>query len=148
MDATNLIRVLADHFPLPFVMTGPDLSAPGPIILHVNPAFERMAGYPASELIGRSPRMLQGPRTSLPVRRQLLHALTRGQRFHGTLTNYRKSGESYLCEIDVRPVFNAAGQIEAFVAFEREVIRRRGRPSSRGRFVAVEGMGMGGVFGE
>jgi len=48
------------------------------------------------------------------------------------LTNYRKAGEAYLCEIDVRPIRGPDGQPTAFIAFEREVVRRRGRPSQGG----------------
>lgn len=49
-------------------------------------------------------------------------------RFRGVLENYRRSGEPYLCEIDVRAIVDRTGRPEAFIAFEREVVRRRGRP--------------------
>lgn len=49
--------------------------------------------------------------------------------FRGVLQNYRKSGEVYLCEIDVRAIVDGTGRPGAFIAFEREVVRRRGRPS-------------------
>ncbi len=53
-------------------------------------------------------------------------------RFLGCLRNYRKSGEEYLCEIDVRPILGRDGVLQAFIAFEREVVRRRGRPTEGG----------------
>src|ERR1700710_1888917 len=45
------------------LVTTPDLDAPGPIIVYANPAFYRMTGYVREEVIGRSPRFLQGPET-------------------------------------------------------------------------------------
>jgi PAS domain S-box-containing protein len=146
MDLTALIPVLADQFPIPVVITGPVLAHPGPVISYVNPAFEQMAGYSKGELIGQSPRILQGPRTSPHTRRVMMHTLLRGQRFHGFLTNYRKGGEEYQCEVDVRPLHDSLGEVCAFVAFEREVVRRRGRPLSHSRFIALDSVGIAGLF--
>lgn len=56
-------------------------------------------------------------------------ALATGERFHGYLTNYRADGAKYRVEIDCRPLRAASGLVEGFVSFEREVVRRIGRPS-------------------
>ncbi|KFG67709.1 PAS sensor domain-containing protein [Microvirga sp. BSC39] len=146
MDVTALIPILADRFPIPVVITGSVLAHPGPVISYVNPAFEQMAGYSKGELIGQSPRVLQGPRTSPHTKRVMMRTLLRGQRFHGFLTNYRKGGEEYQCEVDVRPLHDTAGQVGAFIAFEREVVRRRGRPSSHSRFIALDNVEITGLF--
>lgn len=37
---------------------------PGPRIIYVNEAFTKMTGYSAEEVIGKSPRMLQGPNSN------------------------------------------------------------------------------------
>ncbi|MGE5900335.1 PAS domain-containing protein, partial [Klebsiella pneumoniae] len=34
---------------------------PGPSIIYVNEAFTKMTGYTAEEVIGKTPRILQGP---------------------------------------------------------------------------------------
>lgn len=146
MDVVTLIPILADQFPIPVVVTGPVLARPGPVISYVNTAFEQMAGYSKDELIGQSPRILQGPRTSLHTKQVMMHTLLRGRRFHGFLTNYRKGGEEYECEVDVRPLQDTAGQVGAFIAFEREVVRRRGRPPSHGRFIALDNLEITGLF--
>ena len=54
------------------LITSADLDAPGPCIEYVNPAFTRMTGYEANEVVGRSPRLLQGPATD--PRRAQQHA--------------------------------------------------------------------------
>ncbi|MCJ2052623.1 histidine kinase, partial [Methylobacterium sp. J-070] len=59
--------------------------------------------------------------------------------FHGYLTNYRADGTRYRAEIDCRPLRSADGRIENFVSFEREVVRRVGRPamSADGRYESI-----------
>ncbi|HYF52854.1 MAG TPA: PAS domain-containing protein [Salinarimonas sp.] len=139
MTVVELLKRLAETSETAVVVTDAGIVAPGPTILYVNPAFTRMTGYSAEEVVGRSPRMLQGERTSRLVLRQLSRALRAGKPFEGCVTNYRKSGEDYLCQVEIEPLVNASGEIEHFVAFEREVKRRRGRPAKRAlsRFVAV-----------
>ena len=46
------------------VITEDELEWPGPKILFVNPAMTRITGYRADELIGQTPRLLQGQRTN------------------------------------------------------------------------------------
>lgn len=83
-------------------------------------------------MVGGTPRLLQGPGTSREATRHLPRLLQAEGRFLGCLLNYRKDGGEYLCEIDVRPILGRDGTPQAFIAFEREVVRRRGRPSDGG----------------
>lgn len=114
------------------VVTDGELSHPGPTILYVNGAFERMTGYLSSELLGKTPRLLQGERTSLATRRALARALRKGQRTKVAMINYCKSGEAYRCEIEVFPILDKEGVLVNAVALEREVRRRPGRQSTMG----------------
>jgi PAS domain S-box-containing protein len=130
MTLEELVGALADANPTSVCLTEADLEQPGPKIRYVNPAFCAMTGFSAEELIGRSPRVLQGKRTNRLTLRRCSRALREGNCFRGYITNYRKSGEEYICEIDVRPVIDEDGAVRSFIAFEREVRRRRGRPSA------------------
>ncbi len=132
MNLIDLVQHLAEPLDVAVVVTDAEFVRPGPTILYVNPAFLRMSGYEAQEVLARTPRMMQGPGTSREGTRQVQRALRTQERFLGRLQNYRKSGEAYLCEIDVRPILRLDGSTEAFIAFEREVVRRRGRPSGEG----------------
>jgi PAS domain S-box-containing protein len=132
MTFDQLVRLLADHLGTGIVLTDTALDSPGPLIRYANPAFCQMAGYAAEEIVGHSPRMLQGKGTNALSVRTLERTLRNGKRFHGVLTNYRKSGEPYLCEIDVRPIFGRDATPDAYIAFEREVTRPRGRPREKG----------------
>ncbi|MGJ3262823.1 MAG: PAS domain-containing protein [Salinarimonas sp.] len=151
MRPEDLVATLSQKLSTAVLVTGPDLQWPGPTIRWVNRAFLSLTGYCADDLIGRDPRMLQGPGTS----RIAVSAFSRGLReageYHGVLTNHRRGGEPYLCEIDVRPLRGPDGEPLAFVAFEREVTRRRGRPPAGtfGRYVPIDESTIGelpGVF--
>jgi PAS domain S-box-containing protein len=132
MTLDELVRLFAEQLTTGIVLTDAALDSPGPTICYANPAFCRLTGYGSEELIGRSPRMLQGRDTQAMALRSLSRALRGSTRFHGVLVNYRKCGGSYLCEIDVRPIYGRDGTPERFVAFEREVVRARGRPREHG----------------
>jgi PAS domain S-box-containing protein len=132
MTLVELVRLFAEQLDTAVVLTDVDLERPGPTVLYVNPAFTRMSGYAGSEVVGNSPRLLQGEGTRRELTRLVARKLLAEGRFHCVLKNYRCSGEAYLCELDVRAVHGRDGQPLAFIAFEREVVRRRGRPSRDG----------------
>ena len=131
MGLEDLIASLTAASETAVVVTDGELSHPGPIILYVNSAFERMTGYPSAELVGQTPRLLQGEKTSLATRRTFTRALREGKRKKGVLINYRKSGEPYRCEIEAFPILDRDGELINVVALEREVRRGPGRLPSR-----------------
>ncbi|GJE52736.1 hypothetical protein GOFOIKOB_5810 [Methylobacterium tardum] len=132
MTALELIRALARDALVGIVVTDARIDQPGPTILYANPAFGRLVGRDPDEIVGLSPRFMQGKETRRAVLDAYRHALAAGQRFHGYLTNYRADGTKYRAEVDCRPFYDAHGRIDCFVAFEREVVRRIGRPVSTG----------------
>lgn len=138
MTIEELVRAFSEPIETAVVLTDAALDQPGPIIRYANPAFCALTGYDRGELVGSSPRRLQGKATNALTLRALSRALRAGERFHGYLANYRKSGEEYLCEIDARPIAGPDGAAY-FIAFEREVRRRRGRPGPEphSRYVVV-----------
>ena len=139
MTALELIRALAHDATIGIVVTGPVIDPPGPTIVYANPAFARIVGRSLVDIIGQSPRFMQGKETRRETLDTFHRALMAGERFHGYLTNYRGDGTKYRAEIDCRPLLAANGRIENFVSFEREVVRRIGRPgvSAAGRYEPV-----------
>src|ERR1700742_2031399 len=104
MPLKSLIEALAAASDTSVVLTDGALEPPGPRVLYVNAAFERMTGYKAKEVIGRNPRFLQGPGTSVATRKRRARALRDGVRCKVVILNYRKSGEPYRCAIDLYPI--------------------------------------------
>lgn len=147
MQLLDFFRHFADTLDVAVLVTDAELSRPGPTILYANSAFLQMSGFAAGDVVGQTPRMMQGPGTNQEGKRLLLRTLKREGRFLGRLQNYRRTGEAYLCEIDIRPIHRLDGNTEAFIAFEREVVRRRGKPTDggAGRYRPVDGQEVGGI---
>ena len=79
------------------MVTDVTLEAPsGPRIIYVNRAWLKMTGYSREEIAGKTPRMLQGPRTDRKLLRRLKEDLLARRIFHGQTWNYRKNGEPFL----------------------------------------------------
>jgi diguanylate cyclase (GGDEF)-like protein/PAS domain S-box-containing protein len=103
------------------VVTTPDLDAPGPTIVYVNPAFTRLSGYSVEEAIGQSPRILQGEETDRATLNVIKIALRTGKVVHELVLNYSKFGESYWLDLRIVPLRNNAGEISHFAAIQRDV---------------------------
>ena len=124
MTIVELIRAFGRDLPTGILITDAVIKRPGPIIVYANPAFSRLVGRDLDEIIGLSPRFMQGRETRRSTLDAFHHALKGGKRFHGYLTNYRGDGTKYRVEIDCRPVRGPDGRIQYYMSFEREVVRR------------------------
>jgi PAS domain S-box-containing protein len=129
------------------VLTDAQLDLPGPKILFVNPAFTEMTGYAAGEVIGKTPRILQGPRTDRAVLERLRKNLARGESFTGETVNYRKDGKEFILEWQIAPIRDAKGTITHFVALQRDITERRKLEEQFRQAQKMEGIGQmaGGV---
>ena len=106
------------------MITHADLSGEGPLIEFCNKALCDMTGYAEAELLGRSPRMLQGPLTNRKVLDELRACLETGRDFEGVALNYRKNGSTYWLEWNVSPVRDEQGAITHFVSVQRDISAR------------------------
>jgi PAS domain S-box-containing protein len=96
------------------------ISEPGPRIVYVNPAFERETGYSAEEVVGKSPRMLQGPKTDRKALDRIRSALLSGQPVREELVNYQRDGSEFAVELSIGPVKNEQGYVTHLFAIQRE----------------------------
>lgn len=103
------------------LVTDADLEAPGPRIVYANPSFMRMTGWTLPELIGNTPRILQGPGTDRAIFADMRAALTEGRRWQGRAVNYRKDGSEYVVEWSIAPIRGPGGKIVNYVAVQRNV---------------------------
>jgi len=101
------------------------LDRPGPRVVYVNEAFESMTGYTEEEILGETPRILQGPATDPEVIRSLRAALEAGTSWSGETINYRKSGEPFVINWSVAPVRGRDGAIEYWVSIQRDLTEQR-----------------------
>jgi PAS domain S-box-containing protein len=103
------------------LITDADLQSPGPYILYVNPAFEQMTGWRKAEVIGKSPRILQGPNTEREIFRNLIVTLHRGETWSGRTVNYRKDGSEFYMQWSIVPIRNEAWEIYQYLAVQKDV---------------------------
>jgi len=106
------------------LITTADLDAPGPSIVYANPAFERMTGWSRADLLGKSPRILQGPETDLRIFADLKDKLVAGEVWEGQTINYRKDGSAFHMEWSIVPLKDERGEIYQYVAVQRDVSAR------------------------
>jgi PAS domain S-box-containing protein len=101
------------------------LDEPGPRMVFVNDAVMRRTGYTPEELIGKSPRLFQGPRTDVLVLDRIRSQLARFEPVHAEIVNYTKGGDAYWLEMDIVPVASAGSGYSHFVAIERDITERK-----------------------
>lgn len=94
---------------------------PGPRILYVNDAFTKMTGYSSEEVIGKTPRILQGPKSDKAELKRLSEAIRRWESCEITIINYKKNGEEFWVNFSVSPVANKLGWHTHWIAIERDV---------------------------
>ncbi len=119
------------------LITDAELDLPGPRIVFANPAFTAMTGYTAAEVLGKTPRILQGPRTDRAVLARLRQELAEGKVFKGETINYRKDGTAFDLEWQIAPIRDANEKITHFVALERDITARRLAEQEMARFSAI-----------
>lgn len=103
------------------LITTAGLDYPNPRIIFVNPAFCHMTGYQENELIGQTPRMLQGPKTNRETMTQLRERLAQGEPFSAEAINYRKDGSEYYVQWNIFPIHDGNGSVTHFLSLQRDV---------------------------
>lgn len=90
----DVLRFL-DAVRIPVIVTDSSRGPSGPHTLFVNEAMCEMCAYARQDMLGRSPRMLQGPETDLARARAFRDELEAEGRATVRLTNYRGDGRPY-----------------------------------------------------
>lgn len=103
------------------MITTPLLDGDHPKILYVNDAFTQMTGYSKDEIIGKTPRILQGPLTDKAIMEQLKESLRNEDPFEGEAINYKKDGNIYWVQWNITPVRDENGTIISYVSFQKDV---------------------------
>jgi diguanylate cyclase (GGDEF)-like protein/PAS domain S-box-containing protein len=100
-------------------------NAPGPRIVFVNEAFERRTGYSPQEVMGRTPRLLQGPGTQRKELDRIRSAMEQWQPARVDLINYKKNGEAFWVDLEVSPVWDHERRLTHWVAVGRDITERK-----------------------
>ena len=111
-----LLKILAENSFDSVLVT--DASPRGNII-YANKGFKKLTGHEPNSVIGKTPRILQGPGTDKKVIERLATALKVGGRFEGKAINYKKDGTPFIMFWRVLPI-KEGKRIIAWVAIQRE----------------------------
>ena len=101
------------------------IDEPGPRIIYVNEAFTRTTGYTLVEVLGKTPRILQGPRTNRQALVKVRNALSKWQPVTVETINYRKDGSEFWVEFSIVAVANKQGQYTHWISVQRDITERK-----------------------
>lgn len=107
------------------VLDATPLSEGGPRIVYVNPAFEKLMGYTADEVIGQNPKILQGPGTDDKTRYKIRKAMRDETSIRTQILNYDKSGNELWLDINMVPLFDEDDQLTYYAAIERDLTEHK-----------------------
>ncbi|NDG74682.1 MAG: PAS domain-containing protein [Synechococcaceae bacterium WB8_1B_136] len=113
-------RILQQVRDAVIVTTAEPVEPPGPLIVFANAAALRQTGYRLEELLGRSPRLFQGPHTDPKAVRVFHDAMRHWQPVRQALLNYRSNGRPFWVEIDIAPLDDSGGWFTYWVSVQRE----------------------------
>ena len=88
-------------------------------IVFATDSIAKMNGYYPDEMIGNSPTMFQGLKTSKQTTLNIKKAIKDLKPFKEVILNYKKNGEIYWCEIEAFPMFNKNGDFLNYIALEK-----------------------------
>ncbi|MCZ2821389.1 EAL domain-containing protein [Modestobacter sp. VKM Ac-2977] len=98
-----------------------DLRLPDQPLVYVNPAFERLAGQPAAELLGRNCRFLQDTDTDPAAVGRIRAAIAAGAECREVLLNRRADGSSWWNECTLTPVTDETGAVVQYIGIQADV---------------------------
>ena len=102
------------------------LTAPEhPKIVYVNKAFSDITGYSSAEVIGKTPRILQGKKSERHILEEIKQSLARWLPIKTELINYGKDGREYWVELNIIPIADRKGHYTHYMAVERDITERK-----------------------
>jgi PAS domain S-box-containing protein len=102
-----------------------DVLAPDQPLVYVNPAFERLAGLPREQLLGRNCRCLQGPDSDPAAVAAVRRAVAAGEECRVTVLNHRGPERTpWWNELHLTPVPGPDGAVARYIGVQVDVTAR------------------------
>ena len=107
-----------------------DPNLPDCPLIYVNPAFAKLTGYPAEEVVGQNCRFLQGAESDPEAVARIRQALAHGEGLDEEIYNYRKDGSGFWNALHISPIVNDGKLIYFFasqvdISAQKEAARRQ-----------------------
>ncbi|MGB2869184.1 MAG: PAS domain S-box protein, partial [Bacteroidota bacterium] len=94
-------------------------------ITFVNPAFRRLYGYTAEEVLGKTPRLLKSGCQDKPFYEALWTQVLAGNSFKDEIINKTRDGVLVTIESAINPLVDNEGKITGFVAVQKDITERK-----------------------
>ena len=126
INLPHLLQTCLNHLNDSILITEAEpFDPPGPRIVWANKYFYECHGFTPEEVIGRTPRILQGPETDRNTLDRLRASLEKWESIKVELLNYRKDGTSFWNEFEIVPVADDSGCYTHWISVQRDVSERK-----------------------
>lgn len=95
------------------------------VIIRVNQAFVRLTGYPAWEVIGKNPSLLQSGRHDTAFYEHLWESLRQNHHWQGEIWNKRKNGEIFPAWLNISAVIGTNGNVTNYIGSFMDIAERK-----------------------
>lgn len=102
-----------------------DARSPDMPSVYVNPAFARMSGYSAEEILGRNCRFMHGEDREQEGLETIRRTLARLGECEVVLRNYRRDGTLFWNQLTLAPVRDAEGVVTHYIGVATDLTDRR-----------------------
>jgi PAS domain S-box-containing protein len=109
-------------------------------VTYVNPAFSRITGFSAEEVVGRSPDFLREAADPAQIA-EMRALLGRGESWEGRLIERRSDGATVEIDTTIAPLRDAAGAIVGTVELARDISRERALETQLAQAQRMEAVG-------
>ncbi len=94
-------------------------------IIAVNPAFIRLTGYTAEEVLGRNPNILSSGRHDSEFYREMWQSLSDTGEWQGEIWDRRKDGELIAEWMTISTIYDEEGQVRQRVALFSDITKKK-----------------------
>lgn len=116
IDRTNDVIIISEAEPI---------DPPGPRIVYVNNAFEKVTGFTRKEALGNTPRILQGAASNRAALDRIRASLAKWKPVREEVLNYTKDHQEFWAELDISPIANEDGWYTHWVSVQRDITQRK-----------------------
>ncbi len=106
-----------------------------PNIIFVNSAFTDMTGFPAEEVIGKSPAMFFGPKSDIMEFDKLKTSIQDYKECFIETISYKKNKDEFWVNFSMIPITNKDGEHSHWISIQRDVTEEKVRDKEREQLI-------------